>query len=89
MQCKCGSETQLNEAVKSRLKARLEFHVCKACGRVANAELYVKGVKVAVDDGARATARQLFATLDADTAEALSARAGGLQRGLYHQRSVI
>jgi uncharacterized Zn finger protein len=73
MQCKCGSETQLNEAVKSRLMARLEFQVCKACGRVSHAELLIKGVKVAVDDGTRATARQLFAILDADIAEKLPA----------------
>ncbi|SDL55308.1 hypothetical protein SAMN05192555_105106 [Franzmannia pantelleriensis] len=89
MQCKCGSETKLNEAVRSRLKARLEFQVCKACGRVSNAELFVKEVKVVVDDGVGATARQQFANLDADTAKALFARAGGLQRGFYHQRSVI
>ena len=82
MQCKCGRETQLNEAVKSRLKARLEFQVCKACGLVSNAELFVKGAKVALDDGARARARQLFATLDADTAEVLSARAGELAGGV-------
>lgn len=78
MQCKCGSETKLNEALKSRLSARLEFQVCKACGRVSNAELYVKGVKVVLDDGTRAVARQLFATLDAGTAEKLFHRAGGL-----------
>ncbi|MGM1051005.1 MAG: hypothetical protein ACQEXO_01230 [Pseudomonadota bacterium] len=73
MQCKCGSETRLNEAVKGKLEARLEFQVCKACGRVSNGELLVKGIKVAADDGARATARLLFAILDADRAEKLSA----------------
>lgn len=71
MQCKCGSETRLNEAVKGKLKARLEFQVCKACGRVSNAELIVDGVKVAEETGAQVTARKLFAILDAERAEKL------------------
>lgn len=81
MQCKCGSETRLNEALKSRLEARLEFQVCKACDRVSNAELFVKEVKVAVDDGAQTCARKLFATLDEDSAEKLHADAGELADG--------
>lgn len=81
MQCKCGRETQLNEAVKGKLSARLEYFVCRACGRVSNAELYVKGAKVAMDDGAQAYARQLFATLDEDSAEKLHAHAEELADG--------
>lgn len=81
MQCKCGSETRLNEAVKGKLSVRLEFQVCKTCGRVSNAELFVKGAKVAMDDGVQAYARQLFATLDEDSAEKLHARAEELADG--------
>ncbi|MBD3896960.1 hypothetical protein IEI94_13975 [Halomonas sp. ML-15] len=73
MQCKCGSETRQNEAVKGRLSARLEFQVCKACGCVSDAELFVKGVKVTEETGTQATARLLFDTLDAEAAENLEA----------------
>lgn len=73
MQCKCGSETKLNAAVKGRLKARLTFQECKSCGRVSNGELFVKDVKVAEDDGAQATARVLFGTLNSKKAEKLQA----------------
>ena len=78
MQCKCGSETRLHEGGKGKLSARLEYQVCKACSRVSNGELYVKGVKVAEDAGVQATARKLFAILDADRAEKLYAQSGEL-----------
>lgn len=64
MQCQCGSETKLSEAVKGKLKARLEFQVCKSCGRVSGGELFVQRMKVAEDNGGQETARGLFATLD-------------------------
>ncbi|SEL28713.1 hypothetical protein SAMN04488129_108139 [Halomonas daqiaonensis] len=87
MQCKCGSETKLNEAVKGKLNARLVFQECKGCGRVSNGELFVREIKVAQDGGSQATARKLFAILDAEQAEILHAFPGEPQVPSTHVRA--
>lgn len=79
MQCKCGSETKLNEAVKGKLGARLEYQVCKACGRVSNAELFVRGLSVAEDTGAQATSRLLFDKLDSEKEKRLYDLSGNFE----------
>jgi hypothetical protein len=75
MQCRCGGETRLSEAVKGKLKARLDFQVCKACGWVTSGELFIKEVSVAEDSGSEALARQLFDCLDETSAAELHALA--------------
>lgn len=82
MQCPCGAETRSADAVKSALKARLEFLVCSKCGRAGDAELYIRDTRVSFDLPGDAIARRQFESLDAESAQHLYDTVTALQDAL-------
>ncbi|CAM3778806.1 hypothetical protein VRRI112168_00010 [Vreelandella rituensis] len=67
MQCKCGSEATSQKAIKSKLKAKIEFYQCGSCTRVSSAVLFIQDVEVATDP----RSRTLFDELTGESAASL------------------
>jgi hypothetical protein len=53
MQCPCGGETRSVTLVRTSLRQKLEFDMCKACGRQGNYLLWVDGEVKAREQEAR------------------------------------
>lgn len=71
MQCKCGGEATTTSQVSKKLKAEIEYYLCKACEMVSSSSLYIDGLLVCRDPEARAN----WAILDKERVEALYAAA--------------